>query len=135
MHALTFVFSVLLTLGIHALRKPLLSFLKEVFSGVSGRSATRKGVSVSPSKELDTIYPVHFIDQAAIVKSSLISYTFRYDHVLDTKRLRDSLALLLGSGDWRKLGGRLRQNVSDTLSGHTLGSILKLHTISRKMNK
>lgn len=61
----------------------------------------------------DEIYPVHFIDQAAIVRSSVISYSFRYEHVLDPQRLRESLSALLSSGDWRKLAGRLRQNVSE----------------------
>ncbi|KAI0206675.1 hypothetical protein F4808DRAFT_466656 [Astrocystis sublimbata] len=67
---------------------------------------------------LDEVYPVHFIDQAAIVRSSLISYTFRYEHVLDAQKLHDSLAILLDCGNWRKLGGRLRQNEHGNLEIH-----------------
>lgn len=60
----------------------------------------------------DEIFPVHLIDQAAIVRSSIINYTFHYDSVLDANRLRDTLLELIQIGDWRKLGGRLRLNVS-----------------------
>ncbi|KAI1128166.1 hypothetical protein F5Y10DRAFT_277561 [Nemania abortiva] len=67
--------------------------------------ANGKGGSNGP----DEVYPVHFIDQAGLVRSSLISYTFKYDYVLDAAKLHDSLAMLLSSGKWRKLGGRLRQ--------------------------
>ncbi|KAI0835726.1 hypothetical protein F5Y06DRAFT_288865 [Hypoxylon sp. FL0890] len=76
------------------------------------------GNDAQPSSESDEIYPVHFIDQAAIVRSSLISYSFRYDHVLDAHKLRDSLVMLLTSGDWRKLAGRLRQNREGKLEIH-----------------
>ncbi|OTA98481.1 hypothetical protein M426DRAFT_69733 [Hypoxylon sp. CI-4A] len=71
----------------------------------------------SPS-QFDEIYPVHFIDQATILRSSVISYSFRYEHVLDPQRLRESLVTLLSSGDWRKLAGRLRQNVNGKLEIH-----------------
>ncbi|KAI0410410.1 hypothetical protein F5X98DRAFT_368818 [Xylaria grammica] len=71
-----------------------------------------------PSDQLDDIYPVHFIDQAAILRSSLVSYTFRYDRVLDAQKLLGSLAKLIDSGDWRKLGGRLRNNRDGKLEIH-----------------
>lgn len=65
--------------------------------------------------EMYEVFPIHFIDQAAIVRDSIISYTFRYSHVLEAQKLRDSLAILLASSGWRKLGGRLRRNVSEKL--------------------
>lgn len=59
----------------------------------------------------DEIFPVHFIDQAGLIRASIISYTFRYNDVLDPEKLHDSLVKLLGIGDWRKFGGRLRLDV------------------------
>ncbi|OTA61600.1 hypothetical protein K449DRAFT_395664 [Hypoxylon sp. EC38] len=70
------------------------------------------------SSQSDEIYPVHFIDQAAIVRSSIISYTFRYGCVLDAQKLRESLVALLSSGDWKKLAGRLRRNRDKKLEIH-----------------
>lgn len=75
------------------------------------RSVDGVGDDETHRGDVDEIYPVHFIDQAAIVRSSLISYTFRYNHILNAGKLHDSLVMLLTHRDWRKLGGRLRQNV------------------------
>jgi hypothetical protein len=61
--------------------------------------------------DMDDIYPIHFIDNAAIIRTSIISYTFRYTGVLDCMQLHDSLVKLLTIGDWKKLRGRLRENV------------------------
>lgn len=60
----------------------------------------------------DEVFPVHPLDQAGIVRSSVISYTFRYDDVLDADKLRSSLVSLLEIEGWRKFGGRLRLDVS-----------------------
>ncbi|KAI4861929.1 hypothetical protein F4820DRAFT_460575 [Hypoxylon rubiginosum] len=76
------------------------------------------GNYAKPQGESDEIYPVHFIDQAAIIRSSIMSYSFRYNHVLDAQKLRDSLVMLLSSGDWRKLAGRLRKNKDGKLEIH-----------------
>ena len=64
-----------------------------------------------PRVETDDIFPIHLIDQAAIIRASIISYTFRYNDQLDPKKLQDALCRLLEVGDWRKFGGRLRLNV------------------------
>ncbi|KAI0145603.1 hypothetical protein GGR57DRAFT_517093 [Xylariaceae sp. FL1272] len=66
----------------------------------------------------DEVFPVHLIDQTALVRSSLISYTFKYEEVLDAIKLRDSLSILLVSKEWRKLGGRLRVNKTGKLEIH-----------------
>ncbi|KAI1308258.1 hypothetical protein F5Y03DRAFT_404988 [Xylaria venustula] len=68
------------------------------------------GNRAKTSNDLDDIYPVHFLTHIWPARSLLMSYTFRYDSVLDVQKLHDSLALLLESGDWRKLAGRLRRN-------------------------
>ena len=61
----------------------------------------------------DEVLPVHFIDQAAIVRTSIINYTFRYNEVLDAAKLHRGLLQLLKIPGWNKLGGRLRATVSD----------------------
>lgn len=61
--------------------------------------------------ETDNVFPIHFIDQAGLIRASIISYTFRYNDVLDPEKLHNSLIKLLGMNDWRKLGGRLRLDV------------------------
>jgi hypothetical protein len=76
-------------------------------------SFTRKP---SFDEEGDDFYPIQFIDQAGIIKDSIITYTFRYNSVLDPEKLHSALVRLLGEGDWRKLGGRLRRNVPPTIS-------------------
>ncbi len=38
----------------------------------------------------------------------------RFDDVMDPENLRMSLSRLLEIGDWKKLGARLRMNVSTT---------------------
>ncbi|KAK8052036.1 hypothetical protein PG993_003421 [Apiospora rasikravindrae] len=91
------------------------SILSRIFAK-HGVSAVDDGVELED--ERDEIYPVHYIDQAAIIRSSLISYTFRYENVLDAHDLRVSLSRLLSSGDWRKLGGRLRRNKEGKLEIH-----------------
>lgn len=88
---------------------------EKMFSRIFGTrlvDVVSEEINPPPPQQTDEIYPVHFIDQASIVRSSLISYTFRYNHVLDARKLRDSLVILLTTGDWKKLAGRLRQNVS-----------------------
>ncbi|POS72679.1 hypothetical protein DHEL01_v208932 [Diaporthe helianthi] len=65
-------------------------------------------------EEEDEVIPVHFIDQAAIVRTSIINYTFRYNEVLDPAKLHRGLAHLVEMPGWNKLGGRLRAVVSDS---------------------
>ncbi len=61
----------------------------------------------------DDVFPVHFIDQAGLIRESIINYTFQFNDVLDAEKLHDSLVSLLRIGDWKKLGGRLRLDVRD----------------------
>lgn len=61
----------------------------------------------------DEVYPVHVLDDTKIFRSILITWTLCFNDVLDADKLESSLAKLLKTGDWRKLGGRLRLKVSD----------------------
>lgn len=59
----------------------------------------------------DDVYPVHILDDTKTMRSILIAWTLCFNDVLDADKLQSSLATLLDTGDWRKLGGRLRLNV------------------------
>jgi len=59
----------------------------------------------------DDVYPVHTLDDTKTMRSILIAWTLCFNDVLVADKLRSSLATLLDTGDWRKLGGRLRLNV------------------------
>lgn len=60
----------------------------------------------------DIVYPVHMLDDTKGCRDYFVAMTFRFNAVLDAEKLRDSLSRLLEMGDWRKLGGRLKLNVS-----------------------
>jgi hypothetical protein len=59
----------------------------------------------------DDVYPVHVLDDTKTFRSILIAWTLCFNDVLDADKLQLSLAKLLETGDWRKLGGRLRLKV------------------------
>lgn len=62
--------------------------------------------------ETDETYPVHMLDGTKTLRGIVITWTLRFNDVLDADALHDSLSRLLDIGDWRKLGGRLRLKVS-----------------------
>lgn len=57
-----------------------------------------------------TAYPV-FLQDAVKANRVLIALTLHFNDVLDVQVVRDSLSQLLRIGHWRKLTGRLHQNV------------------------
>jgi hypothetical protein len=61
--------------------------------------------------ETDEVVPVHFFDDTEINKKLFVCWTLRFEDVLDTEKVHESLRRLLEMGEWRKLGGRLRLNV------------------------
>jgi hypothetical protein len=69
-----------------------------------------------PPYDNDIIYPVHALDDTKIFRNLLITWTLRFNDVLDAGKLRSSLARLLEIGDWKKIGGRLRLKVLSSLS-------------------
>ncbi|KAI0169617.1 hypothetical protein GGR52DRAFT_592186 [Hypoxylon sp. FL1284] len=103
---------------VSALAGRLTTHQKSVVPWIRKRFSDVFGHETAPLGDHDEVYPVHFIDQAAVVRPSLISYSFRNEHVLDAQKLRDSLVMLLTSGNWRKLAGRLRQNKDGKLEIH-----------------
>ncbi|KAI8712444.1 hypothetical protein NCS52_01342600 [Fusarium sp. LHS14.1] len=59
----------------------------------------------------DDVLPVHSSDDRSLYRKVLLSWTLRFDNFLDPEMLQNSLSLLLKTGNWRKLGGRLRQTL------------------------
>lgn len=81
-----------------------MAFFKKYISQTRGDEPT----SAFPD---DDVYPVHILDDTKTMRSILIAWTLCFNDVLDADKLQSSLATLLDTGDWRKLGGRLRLNV------------------------
>ena len=77
----------------------------------------RRLLGVLPAKgplalvETDDIYPLHMLDDTKTLRDIVITWTLRFNDVLDADKLHASLSRLLEIGDWRKIGGRLRLNV------------------------
>lgn len=59
----------------------------------------------------EEIYPIHTMDDSK-VNHCFVSWTMRFNDVLDPAKLNGALCTLLEIGDWKKLGGRLRFKVS-----------------------
>ncbi|KAF2815249.1 uncharacterized protein BDZ99DRAFT_506437 [Mytilinidion resinicola] len=56
----------------------------------------------------DDVYPVHMLDDTKTLRNIVVTWTLRFNDVLDADKLHASLSKLLDIGDWRKVGGRLR---------------------------
>lgn len=65
-----------------------------------------------PRVPTDEVVPVHHLDDQFHNKALLLDYTYRFDDVLDPLKLKHAFERLLELEGWRKLGGRLRLNVS-----------------------
>lgn len=85
-----------------------LGFLQSLFGG--GKP------SRAPLVESDEILPMFDFDARPQVRNIIIGWTLRFDDVLDADQLHVALARLLEIGNWRKLGGRLRETVSSVQS-------------------
>lgn len=59
----------------------------------------------------DDVYPMHLLDAGKSIREIACIWTLRFNDVLDPEKLHESLKTLLDMGDWRKLGGRIRQKV------------------------
>ena len=73
--------------------------------------------SQPPRVATDEVIPSFEMDDLAVARQVVISTTFRFDAVLEPETLRASLARLLETGNWRKLGGRMRLSVSTSRAG------------------
>lgn len=60
--------------------------------------------SPPPLVESDDVYPVHMLDDTKTLRSIVVTWTLRFNDVLDAEMLYASLSRLLEIGDWRKVG-------------------------------
>lgn len=75
-----------------------------IFSGSQTRQA--------PAVPTDEVIPLRFWDTALSMRGTVLDIALKFDDVLDTRALRDSLDKLFEIDGWRQLGARLRMNVS-----------------------
>ncbi|CAN8106396.1 unnamed protein product [Discula destructiva] len=87
-----------------------LSYLKSVL----GRNGPTRPARVPT----DEVLPMFDFDARPQVRNIIIGWTLRFDDVLDADKLNIALSRLLEIGDWRKLGGRLRQREDGQLEIH-----------------
>lgn len=67
----------------------------------------------APAKvSTDTVLPFHYFDDNEIYRAIRLQISFCFNDVLDAEKLRGAFARLLEMDGWRKLGARLRLNVS-----------------------
>jgi len=64
----------------------------------------------------DMIIPLHYWDDLLFTRDVCQNFTFQFDDVMDSEKLRMSFSRLLEIGDWKKLGARLRMNVVTTIN-------------------
>lgn len=60
----------------------------------------------------DEVIPLHYLDDQWHNRQMLLNVICRFDDVLDADKLKRALESLLGMKGWRKLGARVRLNVS-----------------------
>ncbi|KAL7905485.1 hypothetical protein GGI35DRAFT_488403 [Trichoderma velutinum] len=66
----------------------------------------------------DTVIPLHSIDDDEVFRSAVLDMTYLFSDVLDANNLHDSLWKLMTTGNWTKLGARLRKNADGKLEYH-----------------
>jgi hypothetical protein len=59
----------------------------------------------------DEVFPARFWDTNNVFQKIVMEFTYRFDDVLDSEKLRSSLERLLEIGEWRNLGARFKKNV------------------------
>jgi hypothetical protein len=74
----------------------------------------------------DTVIPLHYEDDQAVNRSTNMTFTMRFDDVLDVGNLHSALLRLLEIGNWRKLGARLRKGVGFNINTLFINTILRV---------
>lgn len=94
---------------------PCTSFLRKMFAKIWRLFSGGQKNEVLPNPS-DHVYPVHILDHT--VRDSSVTWLMRFNDVLDGDKLHTSLTKVLETGDWKKLGGRLRSDKSGNLTLH-----------------
>jgi hypothetical protein len=58
------------------------------------------------------IIPLHRYDDTKLNRALIVDFMLKFDDVLDVEMLINALERLFTIGNWKKLGARLRLNVS-----------------------
>ena len=66
-----------------------------------------------PTNPDDKILPLNAADDTDVLRSVVVVLSYRFDDVLDPVKLKDTYEKLLDRPGWRKIGARLRMNVSN----------------------
>ena len=74
----------------------------------------------------DQVLPLRFWDSDDIFLKIALDFTFRFDDVLDSKKLHSALERLLQIGNWHQIGARYKKNVSSWFIRHTPLCVLAL---------
>ncbi|KAM0722813.1 hypothetical protein Q7P37_002255 [Cladosporium fusiforme] len=61
----------------------------------------------------DEVIPFRYWDEQDVLQKLVLEFTYRFDDVLDSAKLKASLERLLEIGDWRSLGARFKKNSSN----------------------
>lgn len=61
----------------------------------------------------DIVVPLRYWDDTMFLKNTVMFNMSRYDAALDAEKLYDSLGRVVARREWRTLGARLRNNVSN----------------------
>ncbi len=69
----------------------------------------------------DTVIPIHFFDDHPIFRRVVLYNLLAFDDVLNVDKLHTTLTRLVQRDTWRKLGGRVRKDVSFQPSENLLG--------------
>lgn len=77
---------------------------------------TKSNPATPPRVPTDTVLPASLWDNRGIGHTWCLHYCYRFNDVLDPGELRISLERLMQLGEWRRLGARMRLNVSHSFS-------------------
>lgn len=86
---------------------------------------------VQPINPEDKVIPLNAADDTDVLRSVVVVLSYRFDDCLDPVKLKNTFEELLDRPGWRKIGARLRQNVSkiEVVGG---GLIVDLSRIRQK---
>lgn len=73
------------------------------------------GFGRAPHNPTDDVFQLNVMDRAGAISNMMGWTMLRFDQVLDPVMLRETLVSVIKTGDWRKLGGRFRRNVSGSV--------------------
>ena len=69
--------------------------------------------SVSSDQSSDQVLPLHWFEDGFMWKKVIVYTLLVFDDALDPEKLRDALTKLIQRDGYKKLGARLRKNVSE----------------------